>query len=241
MGEAVTEETGKREQAKAERRSRIVQAARDLIRETGDTNLSMRMIAKRADVSLATPYNLFGSKRAVVLAVFEDERDFAVRFSKIKAANALERLFEAQALASSYFTDDPDFYQTIWKALLDTRSPNDTGLATPERLERNSAAWRALIEAAQAEGLIKASFASAALERSLSYFANGVMLSWVLGTLETRDLQASGALGYAIALRGVATGKGIAILDERIAALEALLHHEDAPVPGRKQAASRGA
>ena len=94
-----TDEPGKREQAKAERRSRIVHAARDLIRETGDTNLSMRMIAKRADVSLATPYNLFGSKHAVVLAVFEDERDFTERFSKIKAENAIERIFEAHALA----------------------------------------------------------------------------------------------------------------------------------------------
>lgn len=62
-------ETGRREQAKAERRDKIVRAARDLIRETGDMNLSMRMIAKRAEVSVATFYNLFGSKRAIVMAV----------------------------------------------------------------------------------------------------------------------------------------------------------------------------
>ena len=67
----ITEDLGKREQAKAERRHRIVRAARDLIRETGDTDLSMRMLAQRAKVSLSTPYNLFGSKRAVVLAVLE--------------------------------------------------------------------------------------------------------------------------------------------------------------------------
>ena len=43
---------GRREQAKAERRLRIMAAARDLIRETGDTDLSMRTIAKRAKVRL---------------------------------------------------------------------------------------------------------------------------------------------------------------------------------------------
>src|SRR6185295_15437479 len=80
---------GRREQAKAERRLRIINAARDLIRETGDTNLSMRTIAKRAKVSLATPYNLFGSKRAVVLAVLEDERDFYERFSSLHPVNSL--------------------------------------------------------------------------------------------------------------------------------------------------------
>ena len=34
----------------------------------------MRALAVRAGVSLATPYNLFGSKRAIVLAVLEDVR-----------------------------------------------------------------------------------------------------------------------------------------------------------------------
>ena len=50
----ITEDLGKREQAKAERRHRIVRAARDLIRETGDTDLSMRKLAQRAEVSLST-------------------------------------------------------------------------------------------------------------------------------------------------------------------------------------------
>ena len=59
----------RREEAKAERRHRIIAAARDLIKETGDTGLSMRAIAARAGVSLTTPYNLFGSKRAIVIAL----------------------------------------------------------------------------------------------------------------------------------------------------------------------------
>tara|TARA_R110000851_G_scaffold280246_2_gene433546 strand:+ start:577 stop:1290 length:714 start_codon:yes stop_codon:yes gene_type:complete len=218
-----TDEPGKREQAKAERRSRIVHAARDLIRETGDTNLSMRMIAKRADVSLATPYNLFGSKHAVVLAVFEDERDFTERFSKIKAENAIERIFEAHALATSYFTEDPDFYRPLWKVLLDAQGVNDTGLATPERLERNSKAWEALIDDAQNEGLLDPAFPADMLERTLSFFANGVMLSWSMGTLETHRLLPSAALGYALALRGAATAKGMKILIGKIQKLQSML------------------
>ena len=177
---------GRREQAKAERRTRIVRAARDLIRETGDTDLSMRMIARRAGVSLTTPYNLFGSKRAVVLAVFEDERDFVVRFARLKAANALDRIFDAHDLAMSYFIEDPQFYRTLWKALLNTQGADSTGLATPDRLERNRAAWRALIEAAQDEGLTDTVVTSDTLERALSNAANGAMLAWAMGALPTR-------------------------------------------------------
>lgn len=216
-------EQGKREQAKSERRSRIVRAARDLIRETGDTNLSMRMIARRAEVSLATPYNLFGSKHAVVLAVFEDERDFVVRFSKLKAANAIERIFDAHTLATGYFTEDPDFYRTLWRALLDTQGGDSTGLATPERLERNRAAWRALLEGAQTEGLLSPSVPSDTLERSLAFMANGAMLSWVLGTLATADLMPSVALGYALALRGAATPVGASVLQAKLDLYQAQL------------------
>jgi AcrR family transcriptional regulator len=214
---------GRREQAKAERRSRIVRAARDLIRETGDTDLSMRMIAKRADVSLTTPYNLFGSKRAVVLAVFEDERDFVVRFARLKAANALDRIFDAHDLAIGYFIDDPDFYRTLWKALLNTEGSDSTGLATPDRLQRNRAAWRVLIEDAQDGGLIDGAVTSDSLERVLSNAANGAMLAWAMEALSTRALGPTAALGYALALRGAATPAGAAILQPRILRCQALL------------------
>jgi len=63
---------GQRELAKAERRRRIIAAARDLIRETGNAGLSMRALAQRAGVSLATPYNLLGSKRAIFDLLTDD-------------------------------------------------------------------------------------------------------------------------------------------------------------------------
>jgi AcrR family transcriptional regulator len=223
---------GRRQQSKAERRSRIVRAARDLIRETGDTDLSMRMIAQRADVSLATPYNLFGSKHAVVLAVFEDERDFAVRFARLEAANAIERIFKAHDLAMGYYMEDPEFYRPLWKALLNSQGAADaTGLATPERLERNRAAWRALLEAGQDEGLLDGSVSSDLLERTLSSFANGAMLAWALGTLSTQALLPSTALGYALALRGVATPSGARILRARIDACQTALERTEGSKP----------
>jgi AcrR family transcriptional regulator len=223
IGRLASGSGGRREQAKAERRSRIVRAARDLIRETGDTDLSMRMIAGRAGVSLTTPYNLFGSKRAVVLAVFEDERDFLVRFSRLKAANAIDRIFDANDLAIGYFIDDPDFYRTLWKALLNTQGAETTGLATPERLERNRAAWRALLEAAQREGLLDAAIAADTLERALSCLSNGAMLAWATDALPTAALGPTTALGYALALRGAATPAGAAILQTRIIRCQSML------------------
>ena len=60
---------GLRERRKLERRERILAAAQELIRATGSLGLSMRALALKAEVSLATPYNLFGSKGAVLHAL----------------------------------------------------------------------------------------------------------------------------------------------------------------------------
>lgn len=212
----VRDDTSRREQSKTERRMRIVQAARELIRETGDTDLSMRLLAKRAGVSLGTPYNLFGSKRAVVMAVLDDERDFVARLSSAPAATALDQIFEAHELAVSYFVNDPAFYRPLWKTLLNPENQDETGLATPERQAMTRAAWRKLIEAAQREGSLTRAVPADQLERTLSFAGLGVMLSWASGALATPVLKSAGGLAYALALSGVATDAGRARLAPRL-------------------------
>lgn len=220
---AVVVGLGRREQAKAERRLRIISAARDLIRETGDTNLSMRTIAKRAKVSLATPYNLFGSKRAVVLAVLEDERDFYEKFSSLHPVNALERIFQALTLRVGYYTADPDFYRTLWKALLDTSGKEGGGLATPQRLAQNHALWRSLIENAQREGFLEYDVNSDGIERSLGHTFSGVMLSWVMDGIATEHMLPVAGYGYALMLQGAATKSGRERLSKKIASFQRAL------------------
>jgi len=60
---------GLREKQTGERRERILDAARKLMRRTGGTGFTMRALAKEAGVSLATPYNLFRSKSGVLYAL----------------------------------------------------------------------------------------------------------------------------------------------------------------------------
>ena len=223
MAEPVAD-IGRREQAKAERRQKIMAAARDMIRETGDMNLSMRELAKRAEVSVATSYNLFGSKRAVVMAVLEDERDFVQKYNKLDVANAIERIFEAYELGYGYFVQDPDFYRPLWRALLTAGGKDDdTGLASPERQAQTRTAWHMLLTSAQDEGLLKTDTSAEALERMLSHLAGGTLLSWSVGMLETEELLPSVGLGYALILAACATDKGRARLDKKIATFRQML------------------
>src|SRR5947209_19459743 len=53
---------------KAERRERILRAARKLVAARGYDGLTMRELADAARVSVPTLYNLFGSKDAILVA-----------------------------------------------------------------------------------------------------------------------------------------------------------------------------
>jgi AcrR family transcriptional regulator len=192
----------RREEAKAERRRRIVTAARELIRETGDAGVSMRAIADRADVSISTPYNLFGSKRAIVLAVLGDIREFSEKFARLRPANGIERIFQVLSMSIRYYVGDPDFYRALWTGVFDmSHKEVRTALAMPER----DAFWLFLIEAAARDGALSPDIDTTMLLRSLDLAFAAVMLSWVVGALETGELEAVVGYGYALTLRGAAS------------------------------------
>ncbi|HEX4198830.1 MAG TPA: TetR/AcrR family transcriptional regulator [Caulobacteraceae bacterium] len=204
----------RREDAKAERRHRIVTAARDLIRETGDTGLSMRAIAARAGVSLSTPYNLFGSKQAILLAVLEDIRDFNERFARLRSDDPVERIFQALSMSIRYYVEDPDFYRTLWTGVFDMSGKEvRSALAAPER----DAFWLSLVNAAAAEGALAPGIDTRLLFRSLDLTFAAVMLNWVLGALSLDQLEPTAALGYALTLRGAASPAWRERLGPRIA------------------------
>ena len=57
----------------AERRERILEAARAIIGERGYEGLTMRELAQASRVTVPTIYNLIGSKEAVLFAAVEQQ------------------------------------------------------------------------------------------------------------------------------------------------------------------------
>ncbi len=109
-----TAPTTRRELSKAERRSRIVEAAASLLRESGFDSVSMLQIAERADVSPATVYNLFLSKAAVFQHVFDrDLSEYERLVEAAPARDALDRIFKAIDVAATLYRQDPGFYRAM--------------------------------------------------------------------------------------------------------------------------------
>jgi AcrR family transcriptional regulator len=190
----------RREAGKAERRARILVAAKELIRETGNAGLSMRALAARAGVSLATPYNLFGSRRTIVLSVLQDMRDFSKRFAALDVADPLDRIFAAVDLSMSFYTGDARFYRTIWAAVFDASEEARTEILSPAR----DAFWLGLARAAAEEGVTRAEIDPVLLHRQLDYVFRSVMLDWVVGDVSDRDLAPMARFGFAAMLAGAA-------------------------------------
>lgn len=61
-----------REASKAERRQRILDCAREILRQQGHAKLSIRPLADAAGVTTPTIYNLIGNKHQILLALAED-------------------------------------------------------------------------------------------------------------------------------------------------------------------------
>ena len=203
---------GRREAGKAERRQRIISAARELIRETGNAGLSMRVLASRAGVSLATPYNLFGSKRAIVLALLQDVREFHERFAHLRASDPLERIFMAIDLEIEIHLADPTVYRTMWAAVFDTSDDLRTTLWN----EKRDAFWRGLLAGAVEAGAIGREINQEWLQRQLDHVFRCIMLDWVVGILPPEAVGPAAQHGYALILKGACTPEWSGPLTARI-------------------------
>jgi len=202
----------RREAGKAERRKRIIRAAHDLIRETGNTGLSMRALAARAGVSLATPYNLFGSKRAILLALLDDIREFLDRFAHLKSTDPLERLFGARDICVDMYLADPAFNRTIWAALFDPSDEFRSQIFNSKR----AAFWEGLVRKVAEAGVLMPEIDVELLFRALDRSFGATMLDWVTGELTDAQLGAAMRYSYALILKGASAPDWRGPLEARI-------------------------
>lgn len=97
---------------KERQRIRVLDAARELITEAGYARLNMRDLAERAEVSVATLYNSFGSKDAIrqALAVRFMEK-IAPEVAETSVLGPVDRLHAMLTTAIDQLTGDSRFYK----------------------------------------------------------------------------------------------------------------------------------
>src|SRR5579875_1507478 len=193
---------GLREKHKLERRERILATAQELIRRTGSVGLSMRALAREAEVSLATPYNLFGSKGAVlaelglaVLKKLEREMD------AIRSRDPIEDVLHIAELGANTYASDPRFYRVLMGVL--TQSAR--GLHDDAITGGSMRLWQRPVEGAVAAGLLREDVDSEFFARDLVITFLGVLDLWVRGVLDGDAMRVHILYAFTLALLGVPT------------------------------------
>lgn len=155
---------GKRQRGVEERRMRLVRAASELIAERDDGTFSMPELAKRAGLSLATPYNLFGSKAAVLARVFERlVRGFNRDASWMAGLSASERINGVVDRLVAAYDEQGRLFRNLWKALygLDLSEHRELNLSLSNQIVHP------LVASLAQDGLIPADVPHAAIENTL--------------------------------------------------------------------------
>ena len=98
----------KEKSAKEKRQDKVLRVVENFIRTEGAVNFSMKELADQAGVSFATPFNLFGSKEEILIALFNQRvaiqaQQSAARAELLSPVDNLMRI--AQDSANRYLSD----------------------------------------------------------------------------------------------------------------------------------------
>ena len=179
------------------RRKAILAAARAMLESEP---LSMRRLAEAAGVSQATPYNLFGTKRRIFLALYQElNDDLLARIQASDARDALDRMYVAIRLMTQSLAAEPGLFRALIAVIYASDAEN-VGTADPA-----VAIWTEMMTALRDEGLIDPSVETNAFTRNFVYLLGGALMDWTDGRIDADNLEAATRYGFTLAALAVAT------------------------------------
>jgi len=200
-----------REESKEKRRRQIAAAARALMQKTGQTGFSMRALADEADVSIATPYNLFGSKQAIMAAVLDsDLQAYQERLGRLRS-DEIDVFFKAVSLATSLYSVEPGFHKAVLFAVYNEGGRDYRPMFSGPR----HVMWRSLVQAAIDTGHLEKEVDADFFAINLQHIFFSCILEWVAEQLDLAELELRVQYGFALALLAMATPTSRARLHEK--------------------------
>ena len=219
----MTEPRSRREANVASRRQRILESARTLLAESGQDGLSMRKLAREADLSVTTLYNLVGSREDILRALIQDS---AGRFSSpvtvpVSSGDSLARTVEAFDSVLRYFVDDaavlkPLIVANFATGYLDELSKEEHGsyLKPAKDMVREC-----LLDAIN-EGRIRDVFSPEFLEAQFYIGLEVALDRWAFGFLDDEEFREKSLCGAYLTLLAVASPEDRPRLESELRRLE---------------------
>lgn len=208
---------GLREKQMEKRRGQILDAARRLIRATGGTDFPMRRLAEEAEVSLVTPYNLFGSKSGVMYALLSDSLERLDHAVDVRPSpKPVDAVLELAGIAADIYASDAAFYRPLIQFLLGVPDPEHRPRSVEQSLER----WMRTVEAAVRGGLLPATVDRDLVARQLLITFVGALEFWIQGDLDDDAFRAQSLYGSTLVVLALASPAARPRLLERLKTIE---------------------
>jgi AcrR family transcriptional regulator len=189
---------------KDRRRALLISAARDLIAERADGKFSMQELAARAGLSLATPYNLLGSKANIVQAVFRAETEgFRLASKSEHRRQPVERMMAIADHTVAVFAHQPQFYRNLSRIL---------GALDPEEMRQLIVPFadtmlQPMVEELFAEGAITVAVSPVIITSHLQRVFESTFLHWVALDWDRQFFRRELRAGFALTFLGLFNGK----------------------------------
>ena len=189
---------------KAERKARIIAAARELVTKHGYDGLTMRDLAAAANVSVPTLYNLFGSKDAILAA--ELARTAGVISARIQQQSAgfFARGMAAFEAGMDLIEEQPAFFRAVMHMFL--TSPESQPIRRRSE-EGYIAIMASNLIAAQKAGQLLDWIDPVVVARHMYGLYVSCFLAWAGDELDLPSFRAAALSGICHLLLGVTRGQ----------------------------------
>jgi AcrR family transcriptional regulator len=201
----------KRETAKANRRSRILDAARSIIIERGDDGFSMRHLADRSGSSLGTVYSLYGSKQKVLSDLLNFEVD--------AMALSIDTRSGPCSVANLFLMVDETFarHHSQERYLLYLLRTSFVQSASDTLLKMREEYFLTTIEKAIASSELTNDIRSSDLTQAISMVYTGALLDYSMGRSTLPQFTKNCGLGFALLLLSLASSQTSSFIRDKIA------------------------
>jgi AcrR family transcriptional regulator len=204
----------------AKRRQRILHEARRLITGGGIDAVNLRALARAAEVTVPTIYNLVGNKEALVVALFADAlEEIEQRIGSHRDAAPLDMAESVATESTGVFAEDEQYYRAAFIAVehLDQTLQHHAAVAAlyqwAERII--TAGFEACAKAGLLRGRIPATLLSEQVLRSYRTSCR----AWAFGQVEIDEFRAAALTDVYTSLAADAVETFHASLIKKISAL----------------------
>jgi AcrR family transcriptional regulator len=212
-----------REKQANARRERILAAAERMIRQTGGTDFSMRSLASAAEVSPATPYNIFRSKEGLLFELLTRNLDLIIqRAPDYQSKDPIGHVLAVGDHVVSTLSADPEYLRPLYQVVLGLAEP----IHYPKFLKTAFGYYRDNLRPMVENGMLVDEYECTSLAFSLMAHVIGVLSLWVHQDIDDEWFRAQINYGFIHALWPFASGESLDLLQEESARVRKLLSNQ---------------